>query len=92
MGGKYHLKENHLLSWMLSNSHKIGVEVIKSIQIDSPMPDIHIDFIDNNSVNAYAFKEGDLYFIGINKGTIMALYSFFNINVCCLHTNSLVHR
>ena len=37
------------------------------------LPLIHFDFIVNGNINAFAFREADRYFIGMNTGTIYML-------------------
>lgn len=77
MGGKYHLKSD-ILSCLLKNTRDIGSKIIESISLEAQMPKIHIDFVDNKSFNAVAFKHEDTYFIGIHTGTITCLHAFFN--------------
>ena len=45
MGGKFQLKDDHLLSFLLSSTREIGLKIIKSIRISSQIPEVHIDFI-----------------------------------------------
>lgn len=78
LGGKFTIKENQLISCILLNCREIGLELLKTIRLDVPIPKIHIDFIDSLSFNACAFKEQDIYFIGINVGAIRTLHAFFN--------------
>jgi hypothetical protein len=42
------------------------------------IPPIHLDFVDNYSVNAFATRLGDRYFIGINRGTVSTLRLVFD--------------
>jgi hypothetical protein len=81
-GGRFHLKQNQFLSSLLIETRKIGLDIIEDLRKNnSKLPDIHINFIDNKSFNAYSFKNNDSYYIGINKGTILNLYSFFNYSL-----------
>src|SRR5205823_3004012 len=41
------------------------------------LPPIHVDFVANGMVNAFAFKEEDCYFVGINTGTVFMLEFLF---------------
>jgi hypothetical protein len=78
-GGIFHLKKNQFLSNILIEARQIGLEVIEDLtKYNSNLPNININFINNNLFNAYSFKTNDSYYIGINKGTIINLYTFFN--------------
>ena len=77
-GGRYELKQNSLSNFLIS-CRKIGLDIIDELKRNNPqLPDIHIDFIDNNSFNACAFKKDNIYFIGINTNTFFILYLFFS--------------
>jgi hypothetical protein len=51
------------------------VKVIRSV--DSKLPAVYIDFIDNDKFNAVATKKEDRYYIGINWGSVLILYDLF---------------
>jgi hypothetical protein len=78
-GGRFHLKKNQFISSILIEARQIGLDIIEDLNnYNSKLPDVNINFIDNNLFNAYSFKNNDSYYIGINKGTIINLYTFFN--------------
>ena len=78
-GGRFHLKKNQFSSRILIEARQIGLDIIEDLNnYNSKLPDVNINFIDNNLFNAYSFKNNDSYYIGINKGTIINLYTFFN--------------
>lgn len=53
-------------------------ELIASAKQSLPrLPHIHFDFVYNGTVNAFAFKENDQYFIGITSGTFVLLQLIF---------------
>jgi hypothetical protein len=52
--------------------------LLSARQANPHIPNIHFDFIDNHSLNAFATKLVDNYFIGINRGTVAILSFVFN--------------
>lgn len=77
LGGKYFFEDSYTSLFTLVRY--TGMNIIESLREQNPkFPKVHIDLIDNDSFNACAFKNKDMYFIGINIGTIVELYLFFN--------------
>jgi hypothetical protein len=58
-----------------AHTRELAVELIESVLEHFPAASpIHFDFIEEPNVNAYAFKEDDNYFIGINAGAVLMLH------------------
>lgn len=58
-----------------AHTRKLADELIESVLEHLPAArQIHFDFIEEPSVNACAFKDGDNYFIGINAGAVLLLH------------------
>lgn len=53
------------------NLYKIGRENLK-------IPDVNLNFINNDKFQALVFKSSGRYFIGISIGTIRSMFNFFN--------------
>ncbi len=54
-------------------------EFLRFASIANPrIPPIHLDFVNNYSLNAFATRLGDQYFIGINRGTVAILSFVFD--------------
>jgi len=59
---------------LYTNIAELAEELIQDAQRNlSRLPHIHFDFIYNAGVNAFAWKEGDQYFIGVTSGTFVLL-------------------
>lgn len=58
-----------------AHTRELANELIDSVIERFPViRAIHFDFIEEPNVNAYAFKEADQYFIGINAGAVLMLH------------------
>jgi hypothetical protein len=58
-----------------AHTRELAVELIDSVLEHLPAASpIHFDFIEEPNVNAYAFKDGGKYFIGINAGAVLMLH------------------
>lgn len=78
LGGRYKLETEKRDPTYLLFCRDIGLEIINHMKKSYSLPDIHLDFIDNDkSFNAVAFKREKSYFIGINTETVNRLHIFF---------------
>ncbi|WP_242309242.1 hypothetical protein [Bacillus cereus group sp. BfR-BA-01524] len=87
-GGRYNLEGGNL-TVILEEIKEMGNSLIEEIREMRPhFPSTHIDFINNPTFNACAFKQEDMYFIGINIGVVQVLEKLFNYIMA--HPNLMV--
>jgi hypothetical protein len=77
-GGRL-LSRDGLLQWFCLRYWEY-IQVFRSVPFYSPyLQRIHLDFVANDSLNALATKNKDVYLIGINAGTINNLVLYFSL-------------
>lgn len=80
LGGAYNLLDGSMLSASLIKIRSDAIQMIEEIRRQKPyFPEVYIGYINNQDVNAIAFKDQDNYFIGINTGTFLMLSDYFKM-------------
>jgi len=59
-----------------------GIVTDVTIKMENP-PEILLNYVDNDSLNAGVAKVKDTYIIGINLGTVIVVFSIFNLMMGC---------
>ncbi|WP_421830236.1 hypothetical protein [Larkinella sp.] len=69
------VSETGVLSALLADGNRMITWIINDNGGTFPSPNVY--FVDGTDVNAFAFKEDEEYFIGINEGTVLLLMKLF---------------
>jgi hypothetical protein len=78
LGGRLNFQSDNSAAKIYGQIKKRSEELILSARENLPgLPHIHLDFVSNENVNAFAFKSDGKYYIGLTYGTIYLLELIF---------------
>lgn len=77
-GGKFHYKDNSICASLIKRYNFRLRMYSMDPALVRPFPNILVDFVDNDSFNAFAMKRGETYIIGINWSVLTILSDIFN--------------
>jgi hypothetical protein len=75
-GGRL-LERSSLINSLVERFKSLLVSYSKDDKLIKAFPSIYVDFVDNSTFNAFAFKYYDKYIIGIHEGVVLILNDLF---------------